>query len=72
MMWKRKNRKMKNKRLSCNDVCGACESSGNCFAKNVNSSATQYQIQSKNCTNYCIADKIVKEIFFFKMQVVDF
>ena len=29
-------------------------------------------IPDKNCTNYCIADKIVKEIFFFKMQVVDF
>lgn len=59
--------KMRNKWLSCNVVCGVCVCSGNYFAKNVNSSAAQYQLQYKNCTDFCIANKILcRENTFFK------
>lgn len=50
-----------------------CARSGNCLAKNVNSSAAQYSLQYKNCTDFCIADKILcRENTFLKMQVVAF
>lgn len=64
---------MKNKWLSCN-VCGVCVcAQAIIFAKNVNSSAAQYQLQYKNCTDFCIADKILcRENTFLKVQVVAF
>ena len=47
--------------------------SDNCFAKNADSSAAQYELQYKNCTDFCIADKILcRENTFLKMQVVAF
>ena len=70
---KRKRMKMENKRLSSNDAYGVCVCTGNCFAKNVNSSAAPYWLQYKNCTDFCIAGKILcRENTFFKMQVVVF
>lgn len=59
---------MKNKWLSCNDMCGVCVcAQAIVFAKNVNSSAAQYQLQYKNCTDFCIADKILcRENTFLK------
>lgn len=46
---------------------------GNCLAKNVNSRAAQHQLQYKNCTDFCIADKILcREKTFLKMQVAAF
>lgn len=68
MMMMKKRMKMKNKGspvMMCVEY--VCVLSGNCFAKNVNSSAAQYQLQYKNCTDFCIADKILcRENTFIK------
>jgi len=39
--------------------------SDNCFAKNADSSAAQYELQYKNCTDFCIAGMILLEKILF-------
>lgn len=47
--------------------------SDNCFPKNVNSRAAQYELQYKHRTDFCIVDKILcREVTVLEMQVVAF